>query len=161
MKKALFIIPLAALCLASCGTTQTSSELSEPPTMAVVTTEAPAETTTEATEPTEIGKKEVVVAGYKKSLNDSGAPIITIYYEFTNNTSEESSWARSFSDNVSQSGTELMSSGYTDDSAVSQIVAPGETVTVGVIYEVVADVATEVEVTDLFGQEVFLKDTLE
>lgn len=164
MRKTLFIIPLAALCLASCGTA-TSSRLSEPPTQAVTTAETTAPETTEA-ETTEaetlpVGKKKVVVAGYKKSMNDSGAPIITIYYEFTNNTSEESSWARSFSDNVSQGGKELMSSGYTDEAAVSQTVAPGETVTVGIIYEAVEDVATEVEITDLFGQEVFLKDTLE
>lgn len=142
----------------------TSSAFSTEIETSVITTseiETTVETTTETEEIVSEEKKQVIVSGYGKSMSEDNTPIVTIYYEFTNLTSEEATFVGSFADSVTQSGHSLYSLAYVDEEAVSQIVPPNGSIVVGIVYEVVDDSPIYVEITDLFGKEVYLEETLE
>lgn len=176
------IIVAVVLCLSCCccssvimfgKTEKENEESSEPSTSSALSTEietsvittSEIETTVESTTETEAivseEKKQVIVSGYGKSMSEDNTPIVTIYYEFTNLTSEDTTFVGSFADSVTQSGHSLYSLAYVDEEAVSQVVPPNGSIVVGIVYEVVDDSPIYVEITDLFGKEVYLKETLE
>lgn len=166
MKKSLFIIPMAALSLVSCGSTDSSSKPPLPPTNASsvitlpetepITTESKTEATTSAPVQT------VVVAGYSKQMDDN-VPVLTVYYDFTNTFEEETSFVSSFADDVTQSGKPLFTIKYVDEAEISRRIQPGESVHVGIVYEVNDPSDTTpftVTLTDLFGKTTYLEETL-
>ncbi|MBR3667717.1 MAG: DUF5067 domain-containing protein [Ruminococcus sp.] len=123
----------------------------------------PALTTQETTQNPPEAEPTVIIAGYQKSLNENNTPILTIYFDFTNTTNQELSFADCFADSVTQSDHSLYCEKYIDDEAFSKKLQPNETIKIGIVYVVNDENDTspfEVKLTDLYGQKTYLTETL-
>ncbi len=125
------------------------------------TTEQPTTTQPATQQPTE-SDPTVIISGYYKSFDENNSPILTIYYEFTNTTGKEVSFADLFADSVRQSGKMCWST-YLDEEAVSKKLSNNESIKVCFIYAVNDEYDTspfEVKLTDLFGKKTYLSEEL-
>jgi len=167
-KKFLFIaIILTVVLFIGCGINNTEnsifSETSEPtptstpiptPESTIEPTVEPAETPSPTAEPTEtlaeadFGDHHVKLLGGEISEGDDGYSILTVDYEFTNNSETSVSFAFELQQNLTQDGIKLdRISRFSDYEDID----PDTTVTTQMIFILISDSPVELEVSPMFS----------
>lgn len=165
MKKSLLIIPIAALCLVSCGTTDSSSTPPLPPAQNAATTQqAEIPETTEATTAEIVESDEISIASHYLTKDHNGDQILVIEYAWTNTFDEPKAFSFAVEDNVFQNGIECSDLVFIDDVDTEQQlnkIQPGVTYNLKVGYKLQDNTNANVVIKRLIGDNVLLNQTIE
>lgn len=112
----------------------------------------------------EIGETSIKIADHKLSKDYAGKDVLVVNYEFYNGEKKAKGFSYMFTDKAFQNGVECDSTviGCDDVDTQTQLneVQPGISYTVYVGYHIADMSDVEIEVTDLFGSNSYLNETI-